>query len=296
MKPAILTVALIVALGCHSNTDHDAQHTSTAARTTTMSEGTQHLSRGDLELVAEATVYFGHQSVGFNILDGVVDLAAEEGINNLNIVESRDLGTQPSPGFFHAQIGENTRPKMKIDAFASDIRGMQDALPDLALMKLCYVDINPNTNIDDLFSHYQNTIDALKQEHPHITFVHSTVPLTTVSWKPRGIKGLLLKLLGRIPDVDPTMALSNVNRQEFNQRLLEAYAADPVFDLSRAESTRLDGSRVTFVHDGTEHFSLDDSYTYDGGHLNELGRRWVAADMVRALAAAVRDRRNEGNQ
>ena len=50
---------------------------------------------------------------------------------------------------------------------------------DVAMMKLCYVDINSGTDVDALFATYRTTMAALQREVPGVTFIHVTVPLTT---------------------------------------------------------------------------------------------------------------------
>ena len=63
-------------------------------------------------------------------------------------------------------------------------------------------------------------------------------------------------------------------------------AADPIFDLARAESTRPDGSRETFRYEGKDYYSLVPAYSSDGGHLSERGQRTLGADLIRFVARA----------
>jgi hypothetical protein len=84
--------------------------------------------------------------------------------------------------------------------------------------------------------------------------------------------------------------LANLSRNEFNRRLKEKYAADPIFDLAAAMSTYPDGRRESFKVDGVTFVSLVPIYTDDGGHLNAVGRTYVAAEFVSSIAAAVRVR------
>lgn len=42
--------------------------------------------KGDLETIARSRLYFGHQSVGGNVLEGLASLAKEHGVR-LRIVE-----------------------------------------------------------------------------------------------------------------------------------------------------------------------------------------------------------------
>ncbi len=59
------------------------------------------------------------------------------------------------------------------------------------MMKLCYVDIAADTDVDALFAAYRETIATLERDFPKVTFVHVTVPLMTEP-------GLLSKLKSRL--------------------------------------------------------------------------------------------------
>jgi lysophospholipase L1-like esterase len=60
---------------------------------------------------------------------------------------------------------------------------------------------------------------------------------------------------------------------------------EPVFDLARIESTRPDGTRETFTQDGKTYYALVPAYTKDGGHLNKLGRKKVAEQLLLLLVS-----------
>jgi len=132
-----------------------------------------------------------------------------------------------------------------------------------------------------VFEYYKSTMDSIKKNNPSITLVHITVPLTTIQtgWKVF-IKNILGKEIGGYKE--------NLKRFEFNEMLKEYYKADPIIDLSMVESTYPDGSRESFEKGGNTYYSLVPDYTYDGGHLNELGRKLVAKELLNILAKAVK--------
>ena len=67
-----------------------------------------------VKAVANMRVFFGHQSVGKNILDGINDIA--EGVDNkINIVESRVVNDKSEAAFYHAGVGKNNDPTLKIN-------------------------------------------------------------------------------------------------------------------------------------------------------------------------------------
>ena len=59
--------------------------------------------------LAERRLLFGHQSVGRNIVDGMVDLLAEHPEIPVVIAESRNFGRRPA--FYHATVGRNGFPQ-----------------------------------------------------------------------------------------------------------------------------------------------------------------------------------------
>ena len=77
----------------------------------------------------------------------------------------------------------------------------------------------------------------------------------------------------------------NIKRGQFNDMLRKQYdGKEPVFDLAKIESTLPDGRRVTFTKDGMTYYSMVPDYTYDSGHLNELGRKIAAEQLLLPLA------------
>jgi hypothetical protein len=62
--------------------------------------------RPDLERITHKRIFFGHQSVGMNILDGVKQLASMEGIP-VRVVEVKTATEVESPMVGHTFIAEN---------------------------------------------------------------------------------------------------------------------------------------------------------------------------------------------
>jgi hypothetical protein len=219
-------------------------------------------------------IWFGHQSVGGNILDGLRELGAGTSAP-LHIVGSR-TATDARPALYEFHIGENGRPETKMADFAAALAPLGDTASGVALFKYCFLDITPGTNVDALFAQHRATVRALQAQHPHLTFVHVTAPLTRDETGP---KRLLKQLLGK-----PTTRDANRRRNAFNAMLRREFASEPIFDLARVESTRPDGARAAFTAGGDSVFTLAPEYTDDGGHLNAAGRRAAAAELVATLA------------
>jgi hypothetical protein len=149
------------------------------------------------------------------------------------------------------------------------------------MFKFCYIDINRETDVAALFDYYKNTIAQLRQQYPGLKIIHFTAPLRHT---PTDFKTSIKEFIGNLMGKQNNSKLDNVKRNEFNALLKSYYRAEPVFDLARAEATYPDGKENTFEMNGMTNYNLIGSYTYDGGHLNETGRKKVAADLIMFLA------------
>ena len=82
--------------------------------------------------------------------------------------------------------------------------------------------------------------------------------------------------------------MTNIKRNQFNDLLIQKYKdKDPIFDLAKSESTYPGGERNHFKNNGKKYYTLINEYTSDGGHLNEIGRYFVARDFLVFLSEAV---------
>lgn len=228
--------------------------------------------------LSQKKIYFGHQSVGYNIMDGVKDVMKKYPHTKLNVVETLKPDDFKNPLFAHSPIGQNFDLNAKSSDFVALMdKGLGNAV-DVAFFKYCFVDITNETNVEKLFDEYRTRMSSLKGKYPKAVFVHMTVPLTT---KQPGVKGFIKKILGR-----PIGGYEdNMNRHLFNERMRKEYAGkEPVFDLAAIEATYPDGTAAIFESNGKVYPRLVSQYTDDGGHLNELGRKVVAEQLLIFLA------------
>ncbi len=234
--------------------------------------------RADLEAVAKRRIYFGHMSVGSNVMEGVRMLAEEEKVP-LRVL----FGAPPLPAsggaFMHGAVPENGDPLRKLESFARNLGPRTDVDPEIALVKFCYVDFDARTDAAALFARYRAAIAEQKARHPATTFVHVTAPLTKVVLE-GGARAFAKRILGRVP----REVLENAQREEYNDLLRKAYRGEPVFDLAAIESTHPDGRRESVELEGRAVPALVPAYTDDGGHLNREGRLRAARALVGVLA------------
>lgn len=266
MKRTTLVAALLLLLavsGCSNHLDGGAAEEKGHALTVASSTWSR---------VSTIRTFFAHQSVGNNLLAGVRDLQQRDRTTSLPIV---DIGQASAPSgavLLHQQVGQNGDPSSKIRGFRQALEtGLGDSV-DVAAMKFCFWDIQKDTDVSKVFDEYSQTISALQQRFPRVTFVHVTVPLFARDddWR-AGVRRLLT--------MDVPRTLDNAKRHELSERIRARYAGrEPIFDLEGFEAAS-DRERGGIPY-------LRPDYTFDGGHLNESARAAGAAMFLNVVAEA----------
>lgn len=215
--------------------------------------------------LSEKKIYFGHQSVGENIINGFSQITNDNPFIRLSLVETYKIDDVHKGNLAHSKVGRNKKPLSKISEFAEHINGGLGDKVDIAFFKFCYIDINAETDVKALFETYRESMQTLRINYKSTQFVHVTVPLKVVQKGPRAfVKRLIGRPIGGYKD--------NIKRNQFNDMLREEYVQnEPIYDLANIESTYPDGNRMIFKDKGKQYFSLVPEYSYDGRHLNEQG-------------------------
>lgn len=239
------------------------------------------LSQEQLDQLQSKRILFGHQSVGNNILDGIKKLTEFNAGLHLAIQEVNSPGLFQQPLFGHFFVGKNTDPKSKCDSFRKMMDSGIGKKVDIAFIKLCFVDIQDTTNIEQVFNYYVETMKYLKNKYPGVTFIHVTTPLTTIPDDPITKIKSLVKRIVKKPDWVYT---SLVQRNKYNNLLLAKYdGKETVFDLATIESTWPDGHTQQFTYHRKDYYSLVPLYACDEGHLNNYGQIKAAKALVTLL-------------
>ena len=236
--------------------------------------------REHLETLLKARIFFGHQSIGQNILDGISSLLQQHRLS-ANAIIIEDKARLPDGGYiWHQAIGKNRQPASKCEHFTQLVKQQLPGNVDYALFKFCYIDIDEHTDIDALFKLYTQTLDSLISTHSELHFLHCTVPLRHIESGP-GV--WLRETLGR-----PNRSkLANIRRNDFNAMLKDYYGTRNVFDLATSESGE---KPCTFSYQGVSGYQgLAGAFTDDGGHLNQRGRERVAGDFVSFMAGLIEE-------
>jgi lysophospholipase L1-like esterase len=229
-----------------------------------------------LKVINRKNIYFGHRSLGENIIEGLKKVNSDHGENNLIINELKDNTTFDGNYFVHSNIGHNGDPQSKFEEFTKIVNYLANKNLDIAMMKLCFVDITRNTDIDYVFKSYVTMIDSIKNKYPDLTIIHFTVPLKSKSsW--------IDNLKDKIKDRNNNDLQDNLARNRYNERLLSKYSIEDIFDLAGIESTYPNGERESIFVDGKPCYFLIKDYSEDGGHLNVKGKQLVAEKIINKI-------------
>lgn len=236
------------------------------------------ICESDLTAISNKTIFFGHQSVGANIIDGLLALAGNESV--IEVKKYSSVTGLERGRLNHMYLGQNYDPFGKIRSFVQVLSNFDDNQPDIAFFKFCYLDVDTSTDVFRLFNFYKQAMAEIKKQHPETEIMHATIPLLQIQTGPKAwIKRALGKPITGLAD--------NVARGRFNELLLAEYGARAViFDIAQFESTYPDGGRESFVWEGKIYYALVHRYSDDGAHLNELGREILAVRLVQALSDA----------
>jgi hypothetical protein len=231
-----------------------------------------------IDKISNYQIYFGHQSIGNNILSGISQWEQETG-SSLNIIQTRDFENIKGESFVHYMVGNNGDPQSKISDFSSVMKSIPEEVKAYSFFKLCYVDITEDSDVEGIFLSFKEEIVRLMEELPaDVRLILFTVPVTGIQ---KGWKAFAKKILNR----PPWGALQNVNRHRFNELLKEEFSGIlPIFDLAGVETTLPDGTLQTFKYEGKEYPCMPDFYTSDLGHLNDYGSKLVAYNLLAYLA------------
>ena len=211
-----------------------------------------------------AYVFFGHQSVGRNILDGVSDIGSANAAYKFRVVAVTGAAGFSQPGIGHASVGYNYDPYSKISSFNTFLttKGLGQKVA-LALFKFCYVDLMVGTDTIAVLNKYTSTMASLQTRFPSLKLAYVTAPLMTGA------------------------DAANAVRNDYNGKLRTYCHARGklLYDLASVEASLPDGSRCRYTLGGKTYERLCSQYTGDGGHLNQVGRQRAAGVLLIMLAS-----------
>lgn len=248
--------------------------------------GTEPTDAQKMTRAAQARIFFGHQSVGNNIVGGIAGAYTAMGLPTPRVLDTRNAPADSNPVFMENGIAQNYEPIDKIDDFVSIMNGPMGSQVDVALMKLCYVDFDASSSENDpdvLFSYYQSAMATLEASHPNVIFIHIGAPVRTAGSTiqiPPSQMSSLTGNLGMASDALPVY----IKRDRYNSFFRQAYGSTGRhFDLAEFESTVGDGNLFAGVWNSYNYHVLNPSYASDGAHLNASGSQYMATELMKFI-------------
>lgn len=251
----------------------------------------------DIEMLtraAQARIFFGHQSVGNNIVGGIAAAYTAAGLPTPRVIDTRTAPADANPVFMENGIAENYEPIDKIDDFAAIMNGAMSSEVDVAFMKLCYVDVDASSSENDpdiLFAHYQSVLASLEAAHPNVLFLHLGMPVRTdgnaVEVAPSAISNVTGNL-GIAPDSLPTW----MKRERYNSFMRANYGSTGRhWDLAARESAVGNGNVLARLYNSTYYVhTMNPAYASDGAHLNATGAQYMATELMKFIGARLLER------
>lgn len=211
----------------------------------------ENIPKGYLDRARNLNVLFGHNSLGNNVMEAVFELSRNQ--PDRYDVQIAHYGNPAWLADHHGvvdfQVGRNGNPEAKFSDFADRMNSINGRNVNVAIMKLCFVDIAPQTDAGQVWSEYRSTMEGLERRYSSVYFVWCTCPLMSNQ--------------------------NNQKREEFNASV-RAYCGQngqALFDIADIESHDPQGgeSRNQFGP------NLYPQYSQDGGHPNStLGMQRLA--------------------
>jgi hypothetical protein len=230
-------------------------------------------------VIAGRTVYFGHQSVGSGVVAGVERLREAHALS-LRVVHTGNPVGVTGPAFVHFPVGYNRDYASKNAALLRLLDSRTRAERSIVVLNYCSVDINPPADPATMFAAYCDTVETIQFEHPDVSVVHATVPLTTVE---NAFKAGAKQVFGR-----PTRREAAIARHRYNELVrAEFKGTGPIFDVAKVEATQPDGMVAGFTASGCMIETLAPQNTYDGDHRNARCENAAAENLLDVLSDVI---------
>ena len=152
---------------------------------------------------------------------------------------------------------------------------------DIGFFKFCYVDIMRDCDPQRIFDDYSTAMEELTEKYPDVKFMHVTVPIRSIPKQAkRYLKQTIKLLIGK-----PGFFEDNIVRHNYNNLLRNAYSKTGLFfDLAFIESVNINGFGCYALKRDEKVAVMAPEYTEDAGHLNSLGRKKAAEQLLIKLA------------
>ena len=240
-----------------------------------------------LKAALKKRVLFVHDAVGADITAAFAQVYQQANLPAPQVARWSQVTRTKGPVFAEVGAGRDGDTRAKLGTFAQLVNDAPQRSIDVALMDFSSADVSADTDIAALFNQYVATMDSLEGAHPDITFVYTTVPVTTEnSWKQMDA-GAVTGLLG----ATQPMWQSNIARERYNALVRQRYASSgKLFDIAALQA-RIKGNKVAAKqHEGDSFYVMYPGLaSNDGRRLNATGSSRLATELARTIEAVTRD-------
>lgn len=221
------------------------------------------LSQATYDAIGQQTWMFTHASVGSNMMSGMDSLHSQDSNKYQLTTPSGSTDGPPSGGVTAGSVYDINRKNpgwsAKYALFKEAVESGWGNSADFVMDKLCYIDQNADV------AEYLSMMSELEAGAQYsATFVYTTMPLKTGDGS------------------------ANDLRNEYN-KAVRAYAEANnklLFDIADLQAHDSEGNEYTYDDgNGNIYQTLYSGWTYDGGHLTNEGREWIAEGWY-AMAAS----------
>lgn len=233
----------------------------------------------------KARVLFGVQSVGTDIAKGIPQAYSAAHQPKPKVTSWNKAKNTRGSVVATAKIGSNGNALSKLRAFARLVNDAPRNSVDVALMAFNYQDVSAETDIDNLLQSYSETMESVEKANPDITFLYTTVPVTTSnSW--RAIDQSTVDGLG---DADQPVWQDNIARERLNTVIRERYGpTGRLFDIAALQAKIGSGKVAAKQHEDHWYYVMTPSLSSDGKQLNKNGSTQLAQALMLLVAAAAK--------
>lgn len=238
--------------------------------------------RQNLERALATRVFFAHQSIGENILNGLPAALASEGLPAPRVVSPDDGSSTEGGVFMHALIGTNGDPLGKIADFQTYVSQVSKAGIDIAILKLCYVDFETSTDVKKVFAAYSSAMERLEAQYPDITFIYTTTPLTAKGSPANAVNA---NNVHGLADASQSGMPIEAVREKYNALVRDRYRdTGRLFDIAALEASVDDGKVMAQEYKGDLHYAMNPELAdTDREHLNSTGSKRLGKKLLELI-------------
>lgn len=236
----------------------------------------------------KARVLFGVQSVGADIAKGIPRAYSAAHVRKPKVISwSKANNGKNKKGYLvaTARIGTNGKALSKLRAFARLVNDAPRGSIDVAVMAFNYQDVTAETDIDSLLQSYSETMESIEKANPDVTFLYSTVPVTTSnSWR-----AVNQNALTGISDADQPVWQDNIARERLNSVIRERHGqTGRLFDIAVLQAKIGGGKVAAKQHDDQWYHVMNPALSSNGKQLNKTGQTQLAKSLMLLATAAAK--------